>query len=73
MITMEPIMDFDLKEVIAMMEYVQPFQINIGSNTNKTVLLPEPNRQKLIGLILTLSQHTNVKLKNNSSRILGNQ
>ena len=72
MITMEPIMDFDLKEVIAMMEFIQPFQINIGCNTSKAVQLPEPNRQKLIGLIQTLRQHTNLKLKSNNSRILGN-
>lgn len=71
MITMEPIMDFDLKEVIAMMEFIQPFQINIGCNTSKAVQLPEPNRQKLIGLIQTLRQHTNLKLKSNISRILG--
>ena len=65
-------MGFDLKEVAEMMEFIQPFQINIGCNTSKTVLSPEPNRQKIIGLIQTLCQHTTVKLESNSSRILGN-
>ena len=43
MITMEPIMAFDLSDVMAMMQYVQPFQVNIGCNTSKTVILPEPS------------------------------
>ncbi len=71
MVTMEPIMDFDLDDVMAMMAYIRPFQVNIGCNTSRTVHLPEPNREKILSLVQTLSQHTSVKLKSNSVRILG--
>lgn len=71
MITMEPIMDFDLDEVMAMMEYVQPFQVNIGCNTSRTIHLPEPSRDKIIDLVHALRQHTKVVIKDNSCRILG--
>ena len=63
-------MDFDLKEVMQMMSGVQPFQVNIGCNSGN-VCLPEPSRQKIIDLIHALRPYTNVKLKTNSSRILG--
>ena len=71
MITMEPIMDFDLNDVMAMMQYVQPFQVNIGCNTSRSVHLPEPSRDKIIELVHALRQYTSVVLKANSSRILG--
>lgn len=71
MITMEPIMDFDLNDVMAMMQYVQPFQVNIGCNTSRSVHLPEPSREKIIELVHALRQSTAVVLKANSSRILG--
>lgn len=71
MITMEPIMDFDLNDVMAMMQYVQPFQVNIGCNTSRSVHLPEPNREEIIELVHALRQYTAVVLKANSSRILG--
>lgn len=71
MVTMEPIMDFDLNDVVSMLGYIQPFQVNIGCNTSRSVHLPEPSREKILGLVNTLRQFTNVKLKSNSSRILG--
>ncbi len=71
MITMEPIIEFDLAEVLDMMQRIRPFQVNIGYNTSKTVNLPEPSRDEIIDLVNALRDHTNVKLKSNSSRILG--
>ena len=64
-------MDFDLNDVVSMLGYIQPFQVNIGCNTSRSVHLPEPSREKILGLVNTLRQFTNVKLKSNSSRILG--
>ena len=72
MITMEPIMDFDIEEVVSMLEFVRPFQVNIGCDTSKSLLLPEPNRHKLLDLVHAVRRFTGVKLKSNSSRILGN-
>ncbi len=71
MITMEPIMEFDLAEVLDMLQRIRPFQVNIGCNTARTVKLPEPSRDEIIDLVNALRNHTNVKLKSNSSRILG--
>jgi len=71
MITIEPVMDFDLEELLSMMKLIQPFQVNIGCNTSRSVHLPEPSRAKLIAFVENLRRLTNVKLKSNSSRILG--
>ena len=70
MITMEPIMDFDIDVVLDMLRRVRPFQVNIGCNTS-SVQLQEPSRDKIIALIQSLRTFTTVKLKSNSSRILG--
>ena len=69
MVTMEPIMDFDIDQVVAMMSRIQPSQINIGCNTSRTAL-PEPDKDKLEQLILALRTISTVKLKSNIDRIL---
>ena len=71
MITVEPVMQFDFAELVAMLRQVAPFQVNIGSNSNKAVKLPEPTRDELVALIGELKTFTNVHLKSNSDRILG--
>ena len=71
MITVEPVMQFDFAELVAMLRQIAPFQVNIGSNSNKAVKLPEPTRDELVALIEELKTFTNVHLKSNSDRILG--
>ena len=71
MITVEPVMQFDFVELVAMLRQIAPFQVNIGSNSNKAVKLPEPTRDELVALIEELKTFTNVHLKSNSDRILG--
>ena len=71
MITVEPVMQFDFAELVAMLRQIAPFQVNIGSNSNKTVKLPEPTRDELIALVQELRTFTNVHLKSNSDRVLG--
>ena len=51
MITVEPVMQFDFAELVAMLRQIAPFQVNIGSNSNKAVKLPEPARDELVALI----------------------
>ena len=70
MITIEPVMQFDFAELVAMLRQIAPFQVNIGSNSNKAVKLPEPTRDELVALIGELKTFTNVHLKSNSDRIL---
>ena len=71
MVTMEPIMEFDYEIVIDMMRKISPFQVNIGCNSSKDIQLPEPTRDEIIALVRELRTFTNVKLKSNSYRILG--
>lgn len=71
MITVEPVMQFDFAELVAMLRQIEPCQVNIGSNSNKAVKLPEPTRDELVALVEELKTFTNVHLKSNSDRILG--
>lgn len=69
-ITIEPIMDFDLDELIEMIKDCNPVQVNIGFNTSFKVKLPEPSEQKTIELIMELRKFTIVKIKCNSQRVI---
>ena len=71
MVTIEPIMDFDHDELVEMLRKIGPVQVNIGCNTNREVKLPEPTRDQIVALVQELRTFTNVELKSNSSRILG--
>ena len=69
MITIEPIMDFDLGFFYAMIRDIKPFQVNIGADTGRNNL-PEPSKEKVLQLIEGLEQFTTVKQKSNLKRIL---
>ena len=71
MVTIEPVMQFDFAELVAMLRQIAPFQVNIGFNSSKTVKLPEPSRNEIIALVQELRTFTNVHLKSNSDRVLG--
>ncbi len=65
-VTIEPIMDFDLDELVAFIKMCKPEQVNIGANSIRTVELPEPkNARQLIDLILQLLCFTHIKVKKN--------
>ena len=70
-VTIEPIMKFDNDELVSMIREIQPFQVNVGCNSDKRVKLPEPTREEIIGLINELRTFAKVKIKKNCSRILG--
>ena len=72
MATTEPILDFDLDEMVALLKSFNPEQVNIGCNSNPGVILPEPSKEKLVALIRELREFVPaVELKSNSKRILG--
>ena len=72
MATTEPILDFDLDEMVALLKSFKPEQVNIGCNSNPGVILPEPSKEKLVALIHELREFVpTVELKSNSKRILG--
>ena len=69
-VTAEPLMDFDLDEMVKLLLMCQPNQVNLGKNTNYMVQLPEPTPEKFKALIEALEQHTTVKVKKNAKKWL---
>lgn len=69
-LTIEPVMDFDLAEMIQLIELVDPTQVNIGADS-KGNHLPEPEPRKLRELIEYLQATTLVVRKSNLRRLLG--
>ena len=70
-ITIEPIMDFDLEDLVGMITACQPNWVNIGANTNHKVKLVEPVPSKVMDLIDRLNGVTEVKVKLNLRRLMG--
>ena len=73
MITIEPIMDFDLKPMVKRISDIEPNWVNIGANTSSQVKLPEPAPEKVQELIFELEKITEVKIKKNMKRLWHNQ
>ena len=69
MITIEPIMDFDLNTLAAMVKTVAPEWVNIGADS-KGHNLPEPTCIKINQLIYKLTEFTLVKCKKNLMRLV---
>jgi len=70
-LTIEPIMDFDLENLIRLIQLCHPIQVNIGANTNKNIRLPEPTDNKIQQLIDCISGDYKLELKSNLTRIIG--
>ncbi|KKM13288.1 hypothetical protein LCGC14_1717700 [marine sediment metagenome] len=68
MITIEPVMDFDIMPLIACIFYAGPDQVNIGADSQGHKL-PEPSAEKIKTLIERLSRFTEVKRKPNLKRL----
>lgn len=69
MITVEPIMDFDLDKLVGIIKFAEPKWVNIGANTNSKVKLPGPKPDKVKELITALKEFTEVKVKSNLKRL----
>ncbi len=68
-VTIEPIMDFDLNDLVCLIEYCHPYKINIGSDS-KNNHLPEPSKEKILALIDELKKFTTTDQKRNLNRLL---
>ena len=68
-ITIEPIMDFDLDELVSMIKRVKPEWVAIGADS-KNHNLPEPSEEKIQSLITELNKFTDVRIKDNLKRLL---
>lgn len=65
-LTIEPVMDFDLDEMVTLIKMCKPEQVNIGANSIRSIELPEPqNARQLISLMLQLLCFTHIKVKKN--------
>ena len=69
MVTIEPIFDFDLDDLVDLIVLANPEWVNIGADS-KGHGLPEPPKEKIVKLIQALQEKTQVKLKGNLKRIL---
>ena len=70
MVTIEPVMDFDLRELLELIDLCRPNWVNIGADSGGHKL-SEPPAEKVLELIAELSKFTEVKIKKNLKRILG--
>lgn len=68
-VTIEPIMDFDLNELVGLIRKCNPRQVNIGADS-KECYLPEPDRGKIFALIKELQKFTTIEKKSNLWRLL---
>lgn len=68
-VTIEPIMDFDLDELVSMIKFCDPEKVNIGADS-KHNHLPEPSKEKLLNLIDELKKFTVIERKTNLKRLL---
>lgn len=68
-VTIEPIIDFDLDEMVELIRMCNPTQVNIGADSGGNKL-PEPSKDKLLALIAELQKFTTISRKTNLSRLL---
>lgn len=68
-VTIEPIMDFDLEDLVELIKVCNPTQVNIGADSGNNNL-PEPPKEKILSLIEELKKFTTIDQKRNLNRIL---
>lgn len=68
-VTIEPIMDFDLYDMVRYIRECNPKQVNIGADSGNNNL-PEPSKEKLLALIQELKKFTVIDQKRNLQRLL---
>ena len=68
-ITIEPIMDFNTRKFIRIIYKTHADKVYIGADSGHNGL-PEPEPQKIIDLVNTISNFTEIHLKSNLERLL---
>lgn len=68
MVSIEPIIDFDVNEFVMMVDCIKPDFVSVGADS-KGHNLNEPNPKKIRELIDALEAFTEVKLKDNLRRL----
>jgi len=67
-VTIEPIMDFDIHEMVELVRQCNPVQVNIGADSDGNKL-PEPTIEKVRELVEALSEFTVISKKRNLGRL----
>jgi len=70
MITIEPVIDFDLNIFARWLNEINPDKITIGADS-KNCGLPEPSASKIKSLINNIDKEVNIYIKSNLKRITG--
>jgi protein gp37 len=68
-VTIEPLFDFDLDEMVELIKLANPDKVNIGADS-KHHNLPEPSREKVLNLIDELKTFTTIDRKTNLERLM---
>lgn len=69
MVTAEPLMQFDHEEMVSFIRRCSPKLVNIGRNSCRRIVLPEPTQeevQQLIAELKSLKSFTKVNVKDNA-------
>jgi hypothetical protein len=71
-VTIEPIIDFNLKDMVEIIARAHPYFVNIGADSKGTGLA-EPIKDKVLALIDGIKSHgIEIRTKRNLERLLGN-
>ncbi|MDD2284715.1 MAG: DUF5131 family protein [Mariniphaga sp.] len=68
-VTIEPIMQFDLNNMVKLIKSCHPKQVNLGADSGRNNL-PEPSKEKVLRLIAALQKFTVIHNKTNLQRLL---
>lgn len=68
-VTVEPVMQFDLNDMVDCLKKCKPAQVNIGANSRNDIKLPEPSKDEVLELINELNKFTKVHAKANLNRL----
>lgn len=66
MVTAEPLMQFDHEEMVTFIRRCKPKLVNIGRNSCRRIVLPEPTQEEVQQLIAELKSFTKVNVKDNA-------
>ena len=66
MITAEPLLDFDKKELVEIIRQCNPRFVNIGRESKRKVWVPEPTSEQVKELVAELREITKVAIKSNA-------
>lgn len=65
-VTAEPLMQFDLNEMVKCIKKCNPVQVNIGRNTSRSISIPEPTPEEVQALVYELEKFSSVERKKNA-------